>query len=100
MTVRLVVSRVPSAGRLRHALTNPGEFGDWDVQNRTLVVAEGTAEELVNRYPNVDYANKPEVGTQTGGRAEITDEGVGYVCDDCGDSFDSPQGLASHSRVH
>lgn len=28
------------------------------------------------------------------------DAGGEYVCDECGDSFDSEHGLRSHSRVH
>lgn len=30
---------------------------------------------------------------------EADDEGM-HVCEECGDAFDTPQGLASHSRVH
>ena len=30
----------------------------------------------------------------------VTEDDEEYVCEDCGDTFDSPQGLAAHARVH
>jgi hypothetical protein len=93
----LVVDPVTSAGDLRRALS-PGqadEHGEYD-GDRLTVDDDATAEELVETYPNVRWADDT-LSTDTYpdeavGRAELDEDGTTYVCgvNDCSREVDSP----------
>jgi hypothetical protein len=55
-----------------------------------------------NRWadPPKDVSLVEEGVTVGDGESEEDVDAAEYVCEECGDEFDSQQGLASHSRVH
>jgi hypothetical protein len=91
----LVVAGVPSAGRLRRALSPgaAGEYGEVDGDHLT-VDDHDTAQELVDTYPNVRWADDaPDtVVDTTVPRGEVDADGTTYRCgvNDCSREVEGP----------
>jgi len=83
MSVRLVVESVNSATLLRRSLSkgDASEYGA--LENKTLTVEDSeTAEQLVDRYPNVRYeSDSAEIREPETVRMEADNTGVTEVSD-------------------
>lgn len=79
--------------------SNPDRGDVIEVSDKVAadLVRQGYAEKTKKPKKEKADAGPPEAAMQK--QAEPRDEGE-YVCDECGDSFDSPQALGGHGRKH